>query len=103
MTKQLFVYRLNAPRPTFAYDMTPAEAEVMEQHTAYWRELLDRGVVVFFGPVADPAGVWGLGVLEAGSLEDVHAVRAGDPAVSSGTATAEVFDVLGGFVRPLPA
>ncbi|NHC12464.1 YciI family protein [Motilibacter deserti] len=103
MSKQLFVYRLLPPRPGFAFDMSPAEAEAMERHSTYWQELLARGTAVFFGPVDDPAGVWGLGVVEADSLEDVHAVRERDPAVTSGTARAEVHAVLGGFVRPLSA
>ncbi|NHC44934.1 hypothetical protein G9H72_06645 [Motilibacter sp. K478] len=83
--------------------MTPAEADAMQRHTDYWLELLDQGTAVFFGPVGDPAGVWGLGILEAGSPEEVDAVRADDPAVTSGTATAEVMPVLGGYARPLPA
>ena len=59
-----FVYKLVPPRPTFASDMDETEAALMSKHAAYWRDQLDHGTVIVFGPVMDPAGVWGLGVLE---------------------------------------
>ncbi len=55
-----FVYKLIPPRPTFALDMSDAETKIMGEHAAYWQSLLDRGEVVAFGPVLDPAGSWGL-------------------------------------------
>jgi len=96
---QLFVYRLVPPRPSFAMDMTDAERAAMGEHAAYWRALLDRRTAVVFGPVLDPAGVWGLAVVEAASADDVQAIGAGDPAVSSGVATFEVYPMLGGSAR----
>jgi uncharacterized protein len=93
-----FLYRLQPPRPTFARDMTPAEAEVMERHVGYWQELLDREVALAFGPVLDPEDPWGLGLLD---LEDEQAARAiaeSDPAVQSGTCTFEVVPIQ--LVRP---
>ena len=85
-----FLYRLLPPRPTFSQDMSPAEAEVMERHVAYWMDLLDRDVCVAFGPVLDPRSPWGLGLID---LEDELGARAlgdGDPAVESGTCSYEV-------------
>jgi hypothetical protein len=32
----------------------------MSQHIGYWSGLIDEGTAPLFGPVADPAGVWGL-------------------------------------------
>jgi uncharacterized protein YciI len=43
-----------------------------------------RGKVLVFGPVADPEGPWGLGVLKAQSEEEVKTFEAGDPAIQSG-------------------
>ena len=48
-----FVFRLTAPRPTFALDMTDEEREIMGRHAAHWRPLVDNGQMVVFGPVLD--------------------------------------------------
>lgn len=40
-----------------------------------------------FGPVADPAGFWGVAIVAADSLDDARALRGDDPAVSSSLAT----------------
>jgi uncharacterized protein YciI len=95
-----FVFRLLAPRPTFALDMTDEEREIMGRHAAYWRPYVDSGQMVVFGPVLDQTGSWGLGVLEAEDEDEVRAFAAGDPVVTSGTAEIEVGKMLGGFVRP---
>ena len=53
-----FLYRLLPPRPTFAQDMSPAEADVMERHVTYWQDLLNGDVALAFGPVLDPEEPW---------------------------------------------
>ena len=53
-----FVFRLIAPRPTFALDMTDEERNVMERHAAYWQSFIDSGQMVIFGPVLDTTGSW---------------------------------------------
>jgi uncharacterized protein len=95
-----FVFRLKAPRPTFALDMTDEEREIMASHAAYWRALVDAGQMVIFGPVLDSTGSWGLGVVEAEDEDELRAFAAGDPVVTSGTASIEVGKMLAGFVRP---
>jgi uncharacterized protein len=57
-------YRLRPPRPTFAQDMSSAEADVMQRHVAYWQNLLNRDVALAFGPVHDPGNLWGRGLLD---------------------------------------
>jgi len=78
-----FFLRLVPPRPSFAADMTTVEREAMMAHVAYWRGLLERGRAVVFGPVADPAGAWGAGVLRAVDEAEVEALRAADPAIQA--------------------
>ncbi len=95
-----FVFRLMAPRPTFALDMTDEEREIMGRHAAYWQPLVDSGQMVVFGPVLDSTGSWGLGVVEADDEDEIRAFAAGDPVVTTGTATIEVGKMLAGFVRP---
>jgi uncharacterized protein len=48
-----FIFRLNAPRPTFAVDMTDEERDIMGRHAAYWQPFIDSGQMVIFGPVLD--------------------------------------------------
>ena len=95
-----FVFRLKAPRPTFALDMTDEEREVMGRHAAYWQPRVDSGEMVIFGPVLDSTGTWGLGVIEADDEDEVRSFAQGDPVVTTGTATIEVGKMLAGFVRP---
>jgi uncharacterized protein len=95
-----FVYKLIAPRPTFPADITNAETEIMGRHSVYWRALLDEGRVVVFGPVADPAGAWGLAVVAAATADEVRALGPEDPAVASGMTTFEVYPMPTSVVRP---
>jgi uncharacterized protein len=93
-----FLYRLLPPRPTFAQDMSPAEADVMGRHVAYWQDLLGRQVALAFGPVLDPEEPWGLGLLDLEDEQAARAIGASDPAVESGTCTYEVVPMQ--LVRP---
>jgi uncharacterized protein len=67
-----FFCKLIGPRLTFPEDMSPAEAQAMQRHAAYWRACMAAGQVVAFGPVADPAGTYGMLILE---VEDEAAAR----------------------------
>ncbi|MBC3189844.1 hypothetical protein H7X46_02040 [Pseudonocardia sp. C8] len=97
--KLVFAYTLTPPRPTFATDMTEHEASVMAEHAGYWTTLRDQGTAVAFGPVLDPAGHWGLAVVEAGSDAEIDRIRAGDPAVVAGIGTVAVHPMPGAIVR----
>ncbi len=98
MNANHFVYRLIPPRPTFASDMSDGERAVMGEHAAYWTTLFERGRVVVFGAVLEPAGVWGLAVVEAESVDEVRAIAEGDPAVKTRTCTFEIGAMLAGTV-----
>ena len=94
-----FVFRVIAPRATFALDMSDEERSVMERHAAYWEPFIASGQMVIFGPVLDTTGSWGLGVVEAEDEDELRAFAARDPAVTTGTARLEVGELLAGFVR----
>ena len=79
-----FFCRLIPPRPTFQEDMTDAERSLMLQHGAYWTGLAERGTAIVFGPVADPTGGYGVGIVEIDDGADVRDVEAHDPAMKSG-------------------
>src|SRR5262249_4113855 len=95
-----FVFRLVAPRPTFALDMTDEERAIMGRHAAYWQGLVDAGRMVVFGPVLDDSGSWGLGVVEADDEDELRSFASGDPVVTTGTARIEMGRMLAGYVRP---
>jgi len=83
MSDRFFFVRLIAPRASFMQDMTEAERAIMGQHGEYWRRQLAAGKVIVFGPVADPKGPWGLGVLRAQDEAEVARFESEDPAVTS--------------------
>ncbi len=76
-----YLCRLKPPRPTFLTDMTPEEASVMRGHREYWMPRVEIGVVIAMGPVADPEGGYGVGIIEAASLTALEAMQASDPAI----------------------
>lgn len=78
-----FLCRLIAPRPTFAFDMTPEEAALMAEHGAHLRKHMEAGSVVAFGPVGDPAGPWGMALVRAADEAGVRAITAADPTIRS--------------------
>jgi len=72
--------KLNPPRPTFAQDMSDDERAIMMQHVAYWRDLMEKGFALVYGPVLDPKAVYGLGIIAADSQEQVEEFIKHDPA-----------------------
>ena len=72
-------------------DMSDAERVVMQQHIAYWKGVMDQGKVIVFGPVFDPEGAYGMGVVEMDSEEDVNGFMAADPSVLNSLNTFEIF------------
>ena len=77
-----YFLKLNPRRTTFAQDMTDEEKAIMQQHVAYWGGLMSKGVVVVYGPVMDPKGVYGMGVVEAEDEEQLQELIRNDPATS---------------------
>lgn len=80
----LFFYKLVPPRSTFPQDMTDEEKKVMQEHFAYWEDLLQRGIVVVVGPVFDPKGSWGMAVVQVDDEQSAHSLGTNDPARKAG-------------------
>lgn len=100
MEKQYFFLKLIPPRPSFPGDITDAERSLMQCHVQYWTSLFDKGIVVVFGPVFDPDGSWGMGVVEADNAGDVNDLTLSDPVISTGTGfTYNVYPMKAGMVR----
>jgi hypothetical protein len=75
-----FFVRTANPRPTFHLDMTAEERDIMERHVAYWTGFARQGIAIVFGPVADPAGFWGMGVYRVEDEAEMQRLLAEDPA-----------------------
>jgi len=80
MDKKHFVLHLLPSRPDFAKTMSEEELAIMQDHIAYWMDLMNKGKVLAFGPVLDPKEVYGLGIVEVDSEEEVQEFIANDPA-----------------------
>lgn len=100
MSRPIFIYKLLPTRPTFPADITEAEMAIMRQHAAYWTGLLEQGHAIVFGQVREPAGSWGLAVVEADSSEQVECFGVDDPAVINGLGVVEVHPMPVATARP---
>jgi hypothetical protein len=80
MAKTWFFLKLNPPRASFMQDMTPDEKTIMQKHVAYWRTLLSDGIAIVYGPVLDPKGGYGVGVVSVDSEEHLKQLIVNDPA-----------------------
>lgn len=78
--KKHFFVKLIPPRPTFVMDMTDSEKAIMQQHVVYWAGLLEKGNAIAYGPVLDPNGAYGVGVICVDSDEELQQLIANDPA-----------------------
>jgi uncharacterized protein YciI len=78
-----FVFRLIPPRPEFAFDMSSDERATMMEHVAYWSTLAEQGKALAFGPVNDPNGPYGIGIVIAESQSEAESLRDEDPALKS--------------------
>ena len=76
-----FLCRLLPPRPSFALDMSPSDAKAMQDHVAYWTDLLGKGKAIAFGPVMDPKGPWGVGIVSVRDRDELRALQENDPAI----------------------
>ena len=96
--KKTWFIRLIPPRPNFDKDMTENEHQLMEQHFVYWKDLFQKGVCLFGGPVLDPSGVYGVLVVEAASEDEARAIAAADPSVKAGVNRIEVAEMRVAFL-----
>jgi uncharacterized protein YciI len=79
-----FFCKLKTPRPTFSVDMTPAEQQLLAEHMTYWTKYAKSGESVIFGPVADPAGSYGITILEVADEATAKELTGKDPIMKPG-------------------
>jgi uncharacterized protein len=76
-----YFMRLHSPRSTFPADITTEERETMVRHSAYWKEQIQKGKALVIGPVADPSGAFGMGVLRLTEPAELETLMKNDPAI----------------------
>lgn len=80
MNKKHFAIKLLPCRPDFAQTMTEDERAIMQQHIAYWKQYMDQGIMLIFGPVLDPKGAYGFGIIAVDSEDQISGLLNNDPA-----------------------
>src|SRR4051812_33456168 len=78
-----FFCKLLGPRPTFPADMNADERAAMQQHAEYWKDQLNKGVVHVYGPVMDPKGAFGMGVIDVVDMDAAQRFATDDPVVKA--------------------
>ena len=88
-----FLYRIRPTRPEMLTEgPTPAETEILEAHSAYLKDLTDRGVVYLAGrTLTTDEGSFGIVVFRADDEETARVVMNEDPAVRHGVMRCELF------------
>jgi uncharacterized protein YciI len=81
MGKKHFFLKLVPKRATFPQDMTEDERKIMLAHVDYWKKYMEEGIMLVFGPVMDPKGIYGVGILSVDDESQLEALAANDPAV----------------------
>lgn len=78
-----FFCKLHGPRASFPADISPEEMALMKAHAEYWSEQMGRGHVVVFGPVSDPAAVYGILVMQLPDELQPTALLDNDPVIKA--------------------
>ena len=93
--KNCFFLKLIPPRSTFPGDMTEEEGKIMKEHAVYWQELMAKGICHVYGPVLDPNGAYGIGILEIGDDKAILAeIQNNDPSLKSGLNRLEIYPMI---------
>jgi uncharacterized protein YciI len=87
MPKQHLFMRLIAPRPIFPGGMTEEELGLMKQHVQYAGQAFEAGMVLAYGPVLDPAGAFGIALLEVNDAAEAEEFARKDPSIVGGMNT----------------
>jgi uncharacterized protein YciI len=85
-----FLVLLRPVREEMPLEPTDEESRIVGEHYDYLTALRDEGKLVVAGPSIVPGDTIGIGVLTVDDEDEVRAIVAADPAVSSGVMTAEI-------------
>ncbi len=80
MIVQYFAVYLRPTRSNFSKTMSEKERYIMQEHVIYWKEKMNEGKVVAFGPVIDPRETYGLGIVMVENEKELLDFIENDPA-----------------------
>jgi uncharacterized protein len=80
MEKKYYYLKLIPKRADFVQTMSDEERNIMQQHVVYWKKYLDKGIAVVYGPVMDPNGIYGIGIVGLDNEKQLYSLMEGDPA-----------------------
>lgn len=83
----LFIYR---PGASWRDGVPMSQQEGMRAHGAYMLQLLSEGRLVAGGGFHDTATEGGMAIVRAGGMEEAQSILGADPAITSGTFTADL-------------
>lgn len=78
-----FLLRLRHRRPSFPFDADAAEKAAMEARGAFWQKETETGRAVAVSPVFDPAGPWGMALVEVEDENAAGDLLAKDPVIEA--------------------
>ena len=93
MEKKYFVLKTHGNRPSFPQDMNNEERAVMQEHVTYWTGLADKGTALLFGPVIEPEGTYGLGIIAIENEIEINSLFENDPAIKAGILSTKAFQM----------
>jgi uncharacterized protein YciI len=78
-----FHMRLIPPRKTFPFDGTEVEMAAMARHADYWRKQAAARTMIVAGPVFDPAGAYGIVVVDVADEAAARKLADDDPVIQA--------------------
>lgn len=85
-----FFYKMLPPRADFHVHQSDHEQQIMQRHMEYWQQQAASKKAIVFGPVFDPAGVYGMAIIATESRDDAEMIAQNDPAISEGLCAYEL-------------
>ncbi len=89
-----YFVKLIPPRPDFAFTMSDDEKLIMNEHSLFWRDLLEKGICIVYGPVFEPDIAYGIGIVIEKSGKLVKNIIYNDPSVKKGLNRIEMFRMM---------
>jgi hypothetical protein len=74
--------------------MTVEEKKIMEQHAAFWRDLMDKGHCIVYGPVFEEEITYGIGIVRFSEKNIAREILSKDPSIKEGVIKIDIYQML---------
>ncbi|MBB4065220.1 YciI family protein [Gellertiella hungarica] len=79
-----FMLKLSGPRPSFPGDASGEELAAMAEHSVYWKSKAEDRLAIAVGPVFDPAGPFGMAIVDCADPAAARLLADDDPVIRAG-------------------